>query len=83
MNRLLSPLVSMAMTPQSKRDRLRRQAVALAERYQMQAVTGSRANTRSFYLLLDLMTFFDQYHAQEHDQALEVSLHPRQTGFTS
>ncbi|PIK35818.1 putative nuclear pore complex protein [Apostichopus japonicus] len=72
MNRLLSPLVSMAMTPQSKRDRLRRQAVALAERYQMQAVTGSRANTRSFYLLLDLMTFFDQYHAQEHDQALET-----------
>lgn len=72
MNRLLSPVVSMANTPQSKRDRLQMQAIALAERYQMQALTGSRANTRTFYLLLDLMTFFDQYHARELDRALQT-----------
>ena len=42
-------------------------------RYADQAVSGNQATTKSFHLLLDLMTFFDQYHARDMDRALTVS----------
>ena len=42
-------------------------------RYADQAITGNQATTKSFHLLLDLMTFFDQYHARDLDRALKVN----------
>ncbi|XP_071479796.1 nuclear pore complex protein Nup93-like [Diadema antillarum] len=70
MNQLLSPVVASANSPQSNRERLQGLAVSIAERYQAQGLIGSPANTKSFYLLLDLMTFFDHYHNRDLDRAL-------------
>ena len=42
-------------------------------RFQSQSISGNQSNTKSFYLLLDLMTFFDQYHGRDLDRALSVS----------
>ncbi|XP_071785698.1 nuclear pore complex protein Nup93-like [Asterias amurensis] len=70
LNRLLSPIVSMPKSPQSSRHRLHKLAVAIAERFQAQSITGNQSNTKSFHLLLDLMTYFDQYHSRDLDRAL-------------
>ncbi|XP_022098079.1 nuclear pore complex protein Nup93-like isoform X2 [Acanthaster planci] len=72
LNRLLSPIVAVPKSGQSDRQRLQTLAVAIAGRFRSQCVTGNQANTKSFYLLLDLMTFFDQYHGRELDRALET-----------
>ncbi|XP_072013036.1 nuclear pore complex protein Nup93-like [Amphiura filiformis] len=70
LNRLLSPVVSSPNSHQSTRERLQRLAVAIAERYADQALSANQSTTKSFHLLLDLMTFFDQYHARDMDRAL-------------
>lgn len=42
-------------------------------RYRSQGVAGEKSVDSTFYLLLDLMTFFDEYHAGHVDRAYDVS----------
>ena len=43
-------------------------------RYRTLGHTASQSRTNTFFLLLDLMQFFDLYHAGQLDTALDVSL---------
>ncbi|XP_035013406.1 nuclear pore complex protein Nup93 isoform X2 [Hippoglossus stenolepis] len=72
MNRLLSPVIAQVSAPQSNKERLKNTAVAIAERYRSQSVSGEKSVDSTFYLLLDLMTFFDEYHAGHVDRAYDV-----------
>ncbi|KAF0041471.1 hypothetical protein F2P81_007369 [Scophthalmus maximus] len=56
MNRLLSPVIAQVSAPQ----------------YRSQGVAGDKSVDSTFYLLLDLMTFFDEYHAGHVDRAYDV-----------
>lgn len=42
-------------------------------RYRTNGITGEKSVDSTFYLLLDLMTFFDEYHASHIDRAYDVS----------
>lgn len=42
-------------------------------RYRAQGLTAEKSIDSTFYLLLDLMTFFDEYHAGHVDRAYDVS----------
>lgn len=42
-------------------------------RYRCQGITAEKSTDSTFYLLLDLMTFFDEYHAGHVDRAYDVS----------
>ncbi|OWF34740.1 Nuclear pore complex protein Nup93 [Mizuhopecten yessoensis] len=72
LNKLISQVVSQSNSPQSSRDRLRNMAIGMAERYRSEGVEGNRSNTSTFFLLLDLLTFFDFYHAGNMDEGLTV-----------
>uniref|UniRef100_A0A674ANC9 Nuclear pore complex protein Nup93 n=1 Tax=Salmo trutta TaxID=8032 RepID=A0A674ANC9_SALTR len=72
MNRLLSPVIAQVGSTQSNKERLKNTAVAIAERYRTQGVAGEKSVDSTFYLLLDLMTFFDEYHVGHIDQAYDV-----------
>uniref|UniRef100_A0A3B4AWJ4 Nuclear pore complex protein Nup93 n=1 Tax=Periophthalmus magnuspinnatus TaxID=409849 RepID=A0A3B4AWJ4_9GOBI len=72
MNRLLSPVIAQVSAPQSNKERLKNTAVAIAERYRSQGISGEKSVDSTFYLLLDLMTFFDEYHAGHIDRAYDV-----------
>ncbi|XP_005108355.1 nuclear pore complex protein Nup93 [Aplysia californica] len=72
MNKLLSQVVAIAPSPQSPRDRLATLAVSMAERYQSMGHEGTQVTTRTFFLLLDLVTFFDFCHSGTVNKALEV-----------
>ncbi len=54
------------------RERLRGLAISLAKRYRTLGSKASRETTASLYLLLDLMTFFDLFHASKHEEALDT-----------
>ena len=43
-------------------------------RYKTRGCRGSKTKSNTFYLLLDLIYFFDLFHAEQHDQALDVSV---------
>ena len=89
LNKNLSPLVSERKTSGSKRDRLENIAVSLGHRYYFlnKCLNLTLNNYRycnhghnaqqdiagTFYLLLDLMTFFDYYHNQSINDALDVN----------
>lgn len=72
MNRLLSPVIAQVSAPQSNKERLKNTAVAIAERYRAQGIAGEKSVDSTFYLLLDLMTFFDEYHGGHVDRAYDV-----------
>ncbi|XP_070536264.1 nuclear pore complex protein Nup93-like [Ptychodera flava] len=72
LNKLLSPLVSAPSSPQSTRGRCKDLALAIAERYHSQGHRGSQATTQTFYLLLDLISFFDYFHSGNLDDAMDV-----------
>uniref|UniRef100_W5MME6 Nuclear pore complex protein Nup93 n=1 Tax=Lepisosteus oculatus TaxID=7918 RepID=W5MME6_LEPOC len=72
MNRLLSPVISQVSAPQSNKERLKNMALAIAERYRAQGTAGEKSLDSTFYLLLDLITFFDEYHAGHIDRAYDV-----------
>uniref|UniRef100_A0A7N8XM50 Nuclear pore complex protein Nup93 n=1 Tax=Mastacembelus armatus TaxID=205130 RepID=A0A7N8XM50_9TELE len=72
MNRLLSPVIAQVSAPQSNKERLKNTAVAIAERYRYQGIAAEKSVDSTFYLLLDLMTFFDEYHAGHVDRAYDV-----------
>lgn len=42
-------------------------------RYRSQGIAADKSIDSTFYLLLDLMTFFDEYHAGHVDRAYDVS----------
>lgn len=56
----------------STRDRLEGLALKLAERYSMHGHRADRATSGTFFLLLDLMTFFSSYHKQSYIDALDI-----------
>ncbi|VDI38772.1 Hypothetical predicted protein, partial [Mytilus galloprovincialis] len=72
LNKLLSQVVSQASSTQSSRDRLRSLAFGIAERYRAQGAEGNLSNASTFFLLLDLLTFFDCFHDGNMDEALTV-----------
>ncbi|XP_058848798.1 nuclear pore complex protein Nup93-like isoform X1 [Acipenser ruthenus] len=72
MNKLLSPVVSQVSAPQSNKERLKNMALAIAERYRTQGISAEKSVDSTFFLLLDLITFFDEYHAAHVDRAYDV-----------
>ncbi|KAM4614069.1 nuclear pore complex protein Nup93 [Discoglossus pictus] len=71
-NKLMSPVVSQVSAPQSNKERLKNMALSIAERYRAQGVSAEKSINSTFYLLLDLMTFFDEYHAGHIDLAFDI-----------
>ncbi|XP_016320834.1 nuclear pore complex protein Nup93 isoform X1 [Sinocyclocheilus anshuiensis] len=72
MNKLLSPVIAQVSEPQSNKERLKNMAMAIAERYRTNGIAGEKTVDSTFYLLLDLMTFFDEYHTGHIDRAYDV-----------
>ncbi|XP_058967670.1 nuclear pore complex protein Nup93 [Pocillopora verrucosa] len=72
LNKLLSQVISASSGVQSQRDRLHTLAFDLAQRYRTSGHSASQSRIGTFFLLLDLMQFFDLYHAGQHDTALDV-----------
>lgn len=72
MNNLICQFVALANSPQSSRERLQTVARSIAERYKARGHNGSRLRSSTFYLLIDLMFFFDLYNQKQHDGALDV-----------
>jgi len=75
-NKLVSQIVTDINTPNSNRDRLKSMVFSIAMRYKTEASTSLKAIQAStiatFYLLTDLMTFFDLYHSENWDIAYET-----------
>jgi nuclear pore complex protein Nup93 len=72
LNKLLSQVISQPPAPQSNRDRLKQLSLAIAQRYRALNIEVSRTASTTFYLQLDLMTFFDLYHSGNHERAYSV-----------
>lgn len=72
MNKLLSPVIPQISTPQSNKERLKNMAHSIAERYKAQGISAKKSIDSTFYLLLDLITFFDEYHAGHVDRAFDI-----------
>jgi nuclear pore complex protein Nup93 len=72
LNKLLGQVVSEPSVAESRRDRLQKQAVEIARRYRAVGHTASHDSTAAFFLLLDLMTFFDAFHSQLFKDALDI-----------
>ncbi|CAE1139746.1 NUP93 [Acanthosepion pharaonis] len=72
LNQLLSSVVSQPSLPQSNRERLRTMALDIAKRYQSLGHDATQDSTNTFYLMLDLMTFFDQFHNGDISSALQI-----------
>lgn len=70
LNKLLAQVVSLPPIPESRRDRMQRQAIDIAKRFRANGITVSE--DASFFLLLDLMTFFDLFHSKKLDEALDI-----------
>ncbi|KAG9475142.1 hypothetical protein GDO78_003548 [Eleutherodactylus coqui] len=71
-NKLLGPIISQISSPDSNKERLKNMALSIAERYRSQGVSAEKAINSTFYLLLDLMTFFDNYHGGHVDLAFDI-----------
>ncbi|KAH9418444.1 Nucleoporin nup93 [Dermatophagoides pteronyssinus] len=72
LNKMLSPLVAQQKNVDSKRNRIEEFAIRIAERYCNQKCNASKELKSTFYLLIDLMTFFDYYHNQQYNEALDT-----------
>lgn len=72
LNKLLTQVLAQPTTPQSNKYRYKQMAVSVAERYREMGAKGSQSVTNTFYLLLDLITFFDLYHNKNMEQAYNV-----------
>jgi len=71
-NQLLSQVVAQPGAPGSTRDRLVSTAVGVASRYKRKGHAGSRTTTSTFHLLLDVATFFSEYHNGNFQGAIEI-----------
>ncbi|XP_039257895.2 nuclear pore complex protein Nup93-like [Styela clava] len=72
LNRLMCPLLPSADRAHSDRVRIKDLAVSIAQRYRSLAVELSQDLSSTFYVLLDLLTFFDQYHLRRYDTAMDI-----------
>lgn len=85
-NKLLSNVASAPTTPQSDRDRLQTLALSIAERYKSHGHSAPRQLSHTFFLLLDVMQFFNHYHGKRVELAFDVMkqlrLLPLQAGET-
>ena len=72
LNKLLSQVISAQPIQESNRDRFQRQAVNIARRYKSLGLSGGKESTATLFLLLDLATFFDLYHADRLSDALDT-----------
>ncbi|KDR10998.1 nuclear pore complex protein Nup93-like [Zootermopsis nevadensis] len=72
MTSMLSQVVHQVNRPGSLRSRLQELADNITSRYRGQQINSSPDIASTFFLLRDLLIFFDQYHAQEYHQALET-----------
>jgi len=70
LNKLLAQVISLPPVAESRRDRLQKQAVDVAVRYRANGFAASE--DAAFFLLLDLMTFFDLFHSKKIDEALDI-----------
>ena len=75
LNQQLSHVASSPSPPHSDRERLQTLAISIAERYKNQPKghSAGRQLSQTFFLLLDIMQFFDHYHSKRIDVALDVS----------
>lgn len=75
-NKLASQVVTEVNVPNSNRDRLKMMVCSIAMRYKTETNMSTKAIPKStittFYLLTDLMTFFDLYHSENWDLAYET-----------
>jgi len=72
LSNMLCQLVALANSPQSSRERIQTLSRTIAERYKSSGHNGTRVKSSTFYLLIDLMYFFDLYHGHQFDAALDV-----------
>lgn len=70
--KLLAQVVAQAAVAESRRERLHRLAVSIAKRYKTEGHTASQDTTSTFFLLLDIMTFFDLFHVKKYDEAIDI-----------
>ena len=56
-------MITQPAVPESRRDRIQRAAVEVARRYRVLGHDAPREGAAAFYLMLDLITFFDLCHA--------------------
>lgn len=72
MSKLVSQVACQPNAPQSRRSRIQAMALDIATRYKSSEQAASKEAMGTFYLLLDLMSFFDQYHANKLQEALDI-----------
>lgn len=70
--KLLSEVLPGRKTDKSERDKLEDLALKIANRYCEPEVDAPRDIAGTFYLLLDLMTFFNYYHSNQYAEALDT-----------
>ena len=73
LNQQLSQVASSPSQPHSDRERLKTLSITIAERYKTQGEGIGRQLSQTFFLLLDIMQFFDHYHNKRIDIAIDVS----------
>lgn len=67
----------------AERDKLENLALKIANRYCEPSINAPREVAGTFYLLLDLMTFFNYYHANQYSEALDTIQKLKLLPFTS
>ncbi|KAG9509062.1 Nuclear pore complex protein Nup93, partial [Fragariocoptes setiger] len=72
LSKLLSEVVTERKVAGSSRDRLEIIAMKIADRYCEPNINAPRDTAGTFYLLLDLMTFFNYYHNGQDNEALDT-----------
>ncbi|XP_054706353.1 nuclear pore complex protein Nup93-like [Uloborus diversus] len=72
LNKLLSQVIPQTNVPGSNRQRLENLSLLIAERYKLQGHSASPEIANTFFLLLDLMMFFNFYHQNQHIDALDT-----------
>lgn len=72
MIKLLSDVLPVRRSEKTERDKLENLALKIANRYCEPEIDTPRELAGTFYLLLDLMTFFSYYHSNQYLEALET-----------
>lgn len=76
MNIMLTQVLTQVNKPGSLRSRMQYLAHNISQRYSGHEYTCSPETVSVFFILRDLMTFFDQYHEGQYNEALNVSRTP-------
>lgn len=72
LTKLLSEVLPGRRSDKSERDKLENLAVKIANRYCEPEINAPRDIAGTFYLLIDLMTFFNYFHSQQYSEALDT-----------